>query len=60
MSNNECSACYYYDVCQNNEICDDFMSIINESDDETIEEMIEQRREEYRAAWDEYISEYQN
>ena len=50
--------CYYYDVCPKDEACDDFTPITDEGEDAVIEEIIEQGREEYRAAWNEYISEY--
>lgn len=58
LSNKRCIDCYYYDVCPKYEACDDFTPITDEGEDAVIEEIIEQGREEYRAAWNEYISEY--
>lgn len=60
LSNKRCKDCYYGDVCPSAEVCEDFAPITEVAEDAVIEEIIEQGREEYRAAWNEYISEYQD
>ena len=60
LINKRCKDCYYCDVCLNDEACDDFTPITEDFEDAVIDEIIEQGREEYRAAWSEYISEDQD
>lgn len=52
-----CSNCYYRDMCEQEEPCDDYTPIDESAEDEEIAEMIEERRQEYYEAWFEYIKE---
>ena len=52
-----CSNCYYRDMCEQEDPCDDYAPIDESAEDEEIAEMIEKRRQEYYAAWFEYIKE---
>ena len=60
LNNKRCQNCYYCDVCPKDEACEDFAPITDEGEDAVIEEIIEKGRDEYRADWNEYISEYQD
>lgn len=46
-------SCYYGDICPDSEICDNYISLVD--DDDFVDDIIEQTRVVYRAAWFEYI-----
>ncbi len=54
----QCSNCYYYDVCNSSDLCDDYAPLGDAAEDYAIEELIEKGRQEFRAEWEQYISEY--
>lgn len=54
----QCSNCYYYDVCNNSDLCDDYAPLADAAEDYAIEELIKKDRQEFRAEWEQYISEY--
>lgn len=53
-----CSNCYYYDVCNSSDLCDDYAPLGDAAEDYAIEELIEKCRQEFRTEWEQYISEY--
>ena len=53
MSNKRCEDCYYADICNGEDVCEDFDPI---DLDAFIDEMIERRREEFYEDWNTYIS----
>ena len=55
LSNKSCKYCYYNDFCQEDEICENYAPIGDDAEDETIDELIERRREEFRKDYFEYI-----
>lgn len=60
MTTKQCNNCYYHDVCDGSELCDDYYPIGEEAEEADIEELIEKRREEFQEEWNEYISEFNN
>lgn len=60
MDNKRCKDCYYWDICPSAEVCEDFAPITDEAESAVIDEIIERGREEFRAAWNTYISENQD
>lgn len=55
MSNKRCKYCYYNDFCPEDEVCDNYALISDDMEDVFIDELIEQRREEFRRDFFEYI-----
>lgn len=60
MNNRRCSNCYFGDKCRSNQACEDYSPIIDEPTDAEVEKMIEDGRETFYEAWNEYISEYED
>lgn len=58
MNCKKCEDCYYGDTCPDASVCEGFEPITDEGEDTLILEHIEEDREEYRDAWNTYISEY--
>lgn len=55
MANKECKYCYYSDFCSNDEICDNYAPIGDAAEIIAIDELIEERRQEFRRDYFEYI-----
>jgi len=53
-----CNNCYYQNVCANDTLCDDYTPVGVAAEDAEIDELIENGRQNFRAEWAEYISEY--
>lgn len=60
LNNKNCKDCYYSNVCAMDEVCAEFAPITEEGIDAEVDELIECRRAEFIAEWNEYISEYQD
>ena len=54
---NRCRSCYYYEICKEEDECMDYTPV--DSDTE-INDLIERNRLEFRSAWFEYVSEYED
>lgn len=50
-----CDRCCFYDVCAERELCDDYSAAEAWADDEYIDALIEQGREEFRKEWFGYL-----
>lgn len=55
MNNKSCKYCYYNDFCSDDEVCDNYAPVGDASEDALIDELIEQRREEFRKDFFRYI-----
>lgn len=55
MNNKSCKRCYYNDFCSNDEVCDNYAPVDDATKDTLIDELIEQRREEFRKDFFRYI-----
>ena len=57
MDNVKCTDCYFFDGCRSLDEynCDDFYPSDENVEDEAIDNMIEDDRDEYREAWFKYI-----
>lgn len=55
MNNKSCKYCYYNDFCSDDEVCDNYAPIGDAAEDVLIDELIEQRREEFRKDFFRYI-----
>lgn len=49
-----CNNCYFGDICNGTKKCSHYTPFEYETDDDEIEQLIEQRRVEYRIEWLEY------
>ena len=54
----KCDGCMWYGTCQDDDACDSYAPI-DEMDDTEIQILIEMRRDEYRRAWNAYVSQYE-
>lgn len=55
MSHKKCVNCYYGDLCQCDEVCEDYTPVNEQSIDEEIDNMVEKNRIAFRAEWFRYI-----
>ena len=55
LSDKSCKYCYYNDFCSEDEVCDNYAPIGDDAENASIDELIEQRREEFRRDFFEYI-----
>lgn len=55
MSHKRCVNCYYGDLCQCDEVCEDYTPVNERSIDEEIDNMVEKNRIAFRAEWFIYI-----
>lgn len=55
MSNRHCYNCYYNDVCQCDETCEDYTPVNELSIDEEFDNYVEDVRMVFRAEWFAYI-----
>lgn len=53
----ECRHCLYFDQCGSDEACEYYEPLGDEYDDDSIEDIIEARRIEFREEWFQYIEE---
>ena len=54
----KCNGCIWFDMCKSVDACDGYTPY-DDMDDIEIEMMIELRRDEYRLAWIDYVSQYE-
>jgi hypothetical protein len=50
-----CLHCYFCNQCQQDKICENYYSIVQQDEDDLIEEMIRDNYIEFYEAWLEYI-----
>lgn len=55
MNNKSCKYCYYNDFCSDDEVCDNYAPVGDAAEDVLVDELIEQRREEFRKDFFRYI-----
>ena len=53
-----CKNCIHYEVCNERKVCEDYYPLYEEMNDDQIDNVVESRRQEFRLAWHEYISQY--
>lgn len=58
MDSRHCSDCYYNEMCQCDNVCDEHIKIDEQTIDEEVELLIEKRREAFREEWFEYIKDF--
>ena len=58
MISKHCDSCYFGSVCSDDNICKDYTPLGEQSEDEVIYDLIEQRRSEFYNEWNQYISEW--
>lgn len=56
MNNKHCDSCYFGEVCPSDGICEDYISLDEQFNDESVDNLIEQRRIEFRKEWHRYIT----
>lgn len=60
MSKKQCANCYYNNLCNSDEICDEYYPIGETSADDSISDSIESKRISFRNEWFKYIEEFYN
>jgi len=56
MARRKCSNCYFGDQCGSKSTCEYYTPLTEEAEKNTVIELINNRRPEFRRAWAEYIS----
>lgn len=56
--NRNCQSCIFYDVCSEKTFCDGYYPVDERDADELLFEKTEALREEYRAAFFEYMEDF--
>lgn len=58
MSRKQCTKCLFRDKCDGSELCDDYYPVDGDMTDDAVDELIQNRHEEFRQEWNEYIEKF--